>query len=183
MPRCGPLLCFVRPLPSAPSGASKSPEIDGRIRRAGGTQRWSQTSTGSFRNPCFLRVFALSRHRGWESHFPHHPCPHLWIVRCPPRACCLALFLCGPWRSRRRSWFRRHRLCSSSRWFKSGISYREFFDLRHHRLDAAGSIAVAPRRPIERPHSAELPGVSMDHGRIPSIRSHHPHGVADAFNL
>ena len=60
--------CVSFALPSAPSGASKSPEIDGRIGRIGGTQRWSQNPTGLSRTPCFSAVFARSRHRGRESH-------------------------------------------------------------------------------------------------------------------
>lgn len=57
---------------TATSNASKSTEIEGRIGRPGGTQRWSQNSAGRYRNPYFSAVFANSRHRGRESHSLRH---------------------------------------------------------------------------------------------------------------
>lgn len=57
---------------TATSNASKSTEIEGRIGRPGGTQRWSQNSAGRYRNPYFSAVFANSRHRGRESHYLNH---------------------------------------------------------------------------------------------------------------
>ena len=55
-----------------PPRVSKSTEIDGRIGRASGTRRWSQTSPGLFGNPCFLRVCAHFRHGGRNFHSPRN---------------------------------------------------------------------------------------------------------------
>ena len=57
---------------TATSNASKSTEIEGRIGRPGGTQRWSQNSAGRYRNPYFSADFADSRTRGTEFHSPAH---------------------------------------------------------------------------------------------------------------
>jgi hypothetical protein len=66
-----------------PSTASKSAEVDGRIDRSGGTQRWSQISNGELRESLFCGVFGAiaGRGKGVPLSPPRHSSPLYPIVR------------------------------------------------------------------------------------------------------